>query len=121
MRDPTPTARRRDAGGRLRAADLTGEWTLTMEGPQGLVNMVLELVQRDNEITGTLDGPMGPLQLAGKIEGNEVSFQARVESRGGAYDLLFSGVVEDDKKITGRMRAGGDVTTEFTAERVEKT
>lgn len=92
-----------------------------MEGPQGLVNMILELVQQGDEISGTLDGPMGRLQLRGEIEDDEVSFRARVESPGGGYDLLFSGIVSENKKIVGRMHAGEDITTEFTAERVEKS
>ncbi len=101
---------------------LTGDWSLAMEGPQGMVRMTLKLVQKDEKITGTLDGPMGSLELAGEIEESEVSFWATVESPNGAFDLRFTGTVEDNKKIVGWMEAGGgEVSTAFTAQRVEKS
>lgn len=103
-------------------AGLTGDWALTMEGPQGTVNITLKLVQEGTKITGTLDGPMGALEVAGEIEAADVSFWASVETPNGVFDLLFTGAVEEDKKIVGWMEAGGgEFSTEFTATRVEKS
>ncbi len=103
-------------------SDLTGDWSLAMEGPQGMVRMTLKLVQEDNQITGTLDGPMGLLELAGEIEEGEVSFWASVETPNGGFELRFTGTVEENQKIVGWMEAGGgEVSTEFTAQRVEKS
>ncbi len=100
--------------------DVTGDWSLTMEGPQGMVNMEVVFKQEDGELTGTLNGPMGSTELGGKIEGAQISFWITVDTPNGAFDLLFSGKVEENKKISGVMEAdGGGVSSDFTAERRE--
>ncbi len=99
---------------------LTGDWSLAMEGPQGLVNIALKLVQKGKEITGTLDGPMGSLEIAGEIEEADVTFWASVDTPDGVFDLVFAGTLEENKKIAGWMDAG-EFSAEFTATRVEKS
>ncbi len=100
--------------------DVTGAWSLTMEGPQGMVNMEVVFKQEDGELTGTLNGPMGSTELGGEIEGSQISFRISVENPNGTFDLLFSGKVEENKKISGVMKAGdGGVSSDFTAVRRE--
>ena len=99
---------------------LTGDWSLAMEGPQGAVNVALKLVQEGKEITGTLDGPMGSLEIAGEVEEADVTFWASVDTPDGFFDLVFAGTVEENKKIAGWMEAG-EFSAEFTATRVEKS
>ena len=101
-------------------ADVTGDWSLAMEGPQGMVNMEVAFHQDHGELTGTLNGPMGSTELGGEIEGTEISFWISVETPNGAFDLVFNGKVEENKKISGVMQAeGGEFPSNFTAVRKE--
>ena len=104
-------------------AGLTGEWTLALEGPQGMMTMTLKMTQTDKELVGTLAGEMGELEIAGEVDGEEVAFWASFESPdGGYFDISFAGTVEENKKIAGWMEAGGgQFSAEFTAHRVEKS
>ena len=53
------------------APDVTGNWSIMFDGPQGMVRMETMFAQEDEEITGTISGPMGSgVELAGRIEGN---------------------------------------------------
>ena len=100
--------------------DVTGAWSLAMEGPQGMVNMELVFKQEGGELTGTVNGPMGSTELGGEIDGVQISFWISVDTPNGAFELLFSGEVEENKKISGVMKAGdGEFSSDFTAERRE--
>ena len=103
------------------ATNVTGEWSLSMQGPQGMVHMEIELAQdQEGAITGTLNGPMGTAEVTGLTEGNEIMFYIMVESPDGDYGLLFTGAVEENKKIVGKMEnEGGEISVDFTAERKE--
>ena len=99
---------------------LTGTWALRMRGPQGLVNMTLKLVQSGEEVRGTIDGPMGLLDLRGAVDGSEFRFNVEVQTPTGAFDMVFTGVVEDADRLVGSMAASGaEVISPFTATRVE--
>jgi len=102
------------------APNVTGEWSLAMDAPQGMVSMEIVFVQEGTKISGTLNGPMGLAELNGEIDGNEIVFRISVESPGGTFDLIFTGKVEDNNKISGMMESGGGAfSVEFTAERKE--
>ncbi len=102
------------------APNVTGEWSLTMEAPQGMVSMEIVFAQEGPEISVTLNGPMGSTELNGEIEGDKIVFQISVESPGGTFDLIFTGKVEENNKISGTMEGGGGgFSVEFTAVRKE--
>ncbi len=102
------------------APNVTGEWSLTMEAPQGMVSMEIVFAQEGTEVSGTLNGPMGLTELNGEIEGNEIVFRISVESPDGPFDLIFTGKVEENNKISGMMESGsGEFSVEFTAVRKE--
>ena len=101
------------------APDVTGEWSLAMDAPQGMVSMEIVFVQEGTELSGTLNGPMGLTELTGAIEGNEIVFRIAVESPNGTFALSFTGKVEENNKISGIMEGSGGFSVEFTAERKE--
>ena len=105
---------------RQEAPNVTGKWSLAMEAPQGMVSMEIVFAQEGTEISGTLNGPMGMTELNGEIEGDEILFWISVESPDGAFDLIFTGKVEENNKISGMMESGdAGFSVEFTAERKE--
>ena len=102
------------------APNVTGEWSLVMEAPQGMVSIEIVFAQEGTEVSGTLNGPMGLRELNGEIEGNEIVFRISVESPDGSFDLIFTGKVEENNKISGMMESGdGEFSVEFAAERKE--
>ena len=101
--------------------NVTGEWSLTMEGPQGMVAMEIVFAQdEDLAIVGTLNGPMGETEVTGAIEGDEIMFWIMFETPGGDVGMFFTGKVEENKRIVGEVDIQqGEFLTEFTAERKE--
>lgn len=92
-----------------------------MEGPQGLVQMTLTIEQIDEELRGTVAGPMGESPLTGSVEGQKVSFSIVIDS-GPGFEMAFDGTLAKDEQgevIRGTMHSG-DVTAEFTAHRTPR-
>lgn len=103
---------------------VSGDWIMTVQSDQGAMDMNLMFKQEGNEITGTLDGPMGMIEIAGEIdEEDNLAFWASIEIPDGSgyFDLYFSGTVAENKTIAGTMDGGGgQFTADFTAKRKEK-
>ena len=74
---------------------VTGTWQLTMETPFGVQTPLLE-VKDDN--TGTLTGTAGstPLEQL-NVDGQSLSFTAKVATPMGSFPVSFSASVEGDK------------------------
>lgn len=104
-----------------RPADISGNWALKMEGPQGLVQMTLAVEQIDGELRGTVEGPMGSSALTGTVEGETVAFSIVIDS-GPGFEMSFRGTVATDEEgdvIRGTMHSG-DVEAEFVARRAPR-
>ena len=89
------------------ALDVTGNWSVMFDGPQGMVRMETMFAQDDEEITGTVSGPMGSgVELAGKIEGNTIAFAFRIDMAQTSIRMSFTGEVSKDEE-SGRMTIAG--------------
>jgi hypothetical protein len=102
--------------------DLTGEWSLRMNGPQGLVHMTLRIAQNGDALSGTAEGPMGTAELTGGIDDESFSFSLAIDS-GPGFVMMFTGRFHreaEGDRLAGTMRAG-EIAAEFSAERVERT
>ena len=91
----------------LQEADVTGEWVLTMETPNGAQDMNVTFAQEGTEVTGTIVFPQGEQELTGSVEGNALSFSVSVDTPNGVFELAFSSTVEENKTMSGMMSAGG--------------
>ena len=89
------------------APDVTGDWSVMFDGPQGMVRMETMFAQDDEEITGTVSGPMGSgVELAGKIEGSSIAFEFRINMAETSIRMSFTGEVSKDEE-SGRMTIAG--------------
>ncbi|MEJ7605922.1 MAG: hypothetical protein WKF37_06570 [Bryobacteraceae bacterium] len=81
----------------LFAADVTGKWSAEMEGRDGNKRAVtLNLKADGDKLTGTVAGPRGDNEiLDGKISGDDISFNVKMEMNGESRVIPYSG------KITG--------------------
>jgi len=81
-----------------RAADVDGKWTGSLDTPMGAVQVGFTFKADGTTLTGSSTGPDGS-ELAiknGKIDGDKVSFMLSIDFGGMALDLNYSGVVKAD-------------------------
>ena len=113
------------------AADVTGKWTYEMAGRQGgnPRPVTLNLKADGSKLTGTVTGMMGrggggggPQDMEiqnGKVDGNNVSFETKMEFNGNARITKYEGTLSGDElklKVT-RETQNGPQTNEVTAKR----
>lgn len=99
------------------AADITGTWKATAEGPNGTLERTFIFHQDGTKLTGkTISSRFGesPIQ-DGKIEGDTLSFTITMNFNGEEMKVSYNGKVEGDQiKLTAE--AGGN-TFEWTAKK----
>ena len=114
------------------AADVTGKWTYEMAGRQGgnPRPVTLNLKADGSKLTGTVTGMMGrggggggtPPEMEimnGKVDGNNVSFETKMEFQGNTRITKYDGTLAGDElklKVT-RETQNGPQTNEVTAKR----
>jgi hypothetical protein len=80
-----------------------GKWNITIDTPMGVKTGVLELHVDGNALTGSLsDGDHHVAISHGQIEGNKLSWQAKI-TKPMRLSFKFSALVEDGR-ITGTAR-----------------
>jgi hypothetical protein len=82
-----------------RAADVDGKWTGSLDTPMGAVQIGFTFKADGATLSGTTTGPDGselPIKN-GKIEGDKITFVVSVDFGGMAFDLNYSGVVKPEQ------------------------
>lgn len=91
------------AAARARAADVDGKWTGSLDTPMGAVQVGFNFKADGPALTGTTTGPDGA-EVAiknGKIDGDKISFVVTIDFGGMMFDLNYTGVVAaDTAKLT---------------------
>jgi hypothetical protein len=80
------------------AADVDGKWTGSLDTPMGAIQVGFTFKADGTTLTGTSTGPDGG-DIAiknGKIDGNKISFLVSIDFGGMALDLNYTGVVKPD-------------------------
>lgn len=82
---------------------LTGIWTLTVEQHFGLK---LELTQKKNALTGSLDWPHGdPVKLVGTVKGDTVTFSGDSTGENFSVHIDSTGSRKADGTMAGTLNA----------------
>jgi len=79
--------------------DINGRWSATVTGPNSdSATSALNLKASGSQVTGTFTHPKGlDLEIQnGKLQGNQVSFDATAKVKGETYRLHYSGVIKSD-------------------------
>jgi hypothetical protein len=106
----------------LMAADVTGKWAAEVQGRNGQTrNISFAFKQDGSTLTGTMVGPMGrEVEISnGKAEGDNISFDVKMEFQGNAATIHYTGTVEGSSLKMKSQREGSDRTQEFTAKKSE--
>jgi hypothetical protein len=81
---------------------VTGTWTLTVEH----FGLKLELAQKKNVVTGTLDWPHGdPIKLTGAFTGGTLTFGGESGGENFSIRIDSTGTLKADGTMTGTLRA----------------
>jgi hypothetical protein len=99
-------------------ASVAGNWTMTVNGPQGPIAVGLVLAQDGKKLTGTLSSQMGDTTLEGEYADGKISFWIEFQGGGGSMQITFAGTLKDDGTIEGTASSQmGDMI--WTAERAK--
>jgi hypothetical protein len=99
------------------AADITGNWKATAEGPNGPMERTFTFKQDGTKLTGeTVSSMVGKSTITnGKVEGDTVSFTITADFGGNAMTINYTGKIAGSE-IKLKSEAG-DNTFEWTAKK----
>ena len=94
----------------------TGKWDVTMNTPMGAQKGVLDIAVDGDQLTGTMSGAQGKLELTdGKADGNKLSWKASM-TQPMPMTLEFDATVDGDA-ISGNVKLGAFGTSTFSGSR----
>lgn len=103
------------------AADITGTWKATAEGPNGTMERTFVFKQDGTKLTGeTTSQMMGKSTITdGKVEGDDVTFTITVNFQDNPMKLNYKGKVTGNEiKFTVESPMGGGRNMEWLAKKV---
>ena len=98
--------------------DLTGDWVLTVESPNGTGTRDVTFLQEGDELTGDIASTQAAGPLTGKVDGNKVTFIAIVMMDSGPFEITYAGTITGNE-IEGTVEFGSYGGGTFTGRRVE--
>jgi hypothetical protein len=96
--------------------DVTGDWAVTVESPQGPVTIDAMMKQAGEELTGTIVSPMGSVDFKGKVIKDAIEVAYTMDMQGNAVQITMTGKVAGDS-IAGNFSFGGLGEVPWTAKR----
>ena len=104
----------------LSAADLTGKWKATAEGPNGSMERTFDFKVDGAKLTGeTTSSMMGKSALMnGKVDGDSFSFSITVKFQDNEMQVSYKGKVTGNDIAMTATFAGGDQTMEWKGKRL---
>jgi hypothetical protein len=82
----------------VRAADVDGKWTGSLDTPMGAIPMEFNFKADGATLSGSQSGPDGgqiPI-MNGKVDGNKISFTVSIDVGGMSLDFAYTGTVSPD-------------------------
>jgi hypothetical protein len=104
------------------AADtsIAGSWNVSTSIAGNDGSMVCTFTQKEATLKGTCTGEDGDHAVTGKIDGNKVTWQYKIDYNGQPLTLLFSGAVDSDSRFAGTVDVDPmGVTGDFSAKRAK--
>jgi len=103
------------------AADISGNWKATAEGPNGAMERTFTFKVDGNKVTGeSTSSMMGKSQISdGKIEGDTVTFTLTGKFGDNEVKLNYKGKISGNEiKFTSEMAGGGGQAIEWVAKKM---
>lgn len=97
--------------------DITGKWKMVADAGGQIINIDLDMKQKDADFTGTISSMLGGGTVEnGKVSGTNVTADCKVDVQGQPVTLKMEGKVDGDK-MTGNLSGPGLPPISFTATR----
>jgi autotransporter translocation and assembly factor TamB len=96
--------------------DITGQWEMTVESPQGQMVITANYKQQGETLTGTHVSEMGESPLKGTVKGADIEYTITIDMGGQVMSIVHKAKVDGDTiKGTADIEGMGSIT--FTAKR----
>lgn len=77
-------------------SDVSGQWDLTVNSPQGTNNPTLTLKADGGKLTGTMKGRRGEIPITGTINGSDIKITYTVKVQDNDLTVTLTGKVSGD-------------------------
>jgi hypothetical protein len=98
------------------STNVSGNWKLTFETPNGPASPSLVLKQEGEKLTGTYKGRFGESPLEGAVKGKEIKFTVKVNAQGQEIQLEYAGTVEG-VTMKGKVKFGDQGEADFSGKK----
>ena len=98
------------------STNVSGNWKLTFETPNGAANPSVVLKQEGEKLTGTYKGRFGESPLEGAVKGKEIKFTVKVNAQGQEFLLEYAGAVDGDT-MKGKVKFGDMGEADFSGKK----
>jgi hypothetical protein len=98
------------------ATNVTGNWKLTIETPNGTGGPSVVFKQEGEELTGTYKGRFGDAPLKGTVKGKDIKFSVKVSAQGQDIQVDYEGTVDGDT-MKGKVKFGEMGEGNFTGKK----
>jgi hypothetical protein len=96
--------------------NITGEWEMTVDSPQGQMVMTAKFKQEGETLTGSHSSEMGEFPLKGTVKGVDIEYTLSLDMGGQQMTIVHKAKVEGEI-IKGSANLGEMGTITFTAKR----
>lgn len=100
------------------AVDLSGEWDLVVQSPNGTGTRTLTLVQTGDSITGTVSSSRASGELEGLVEGDTLTFTALLMMESGPFPVTYRGTFTGEE-MSGTIDFGDYGSGTFSGRRAK--
>src|SRR5205807_1264164 len=87
------------------ATNVTGEWNLTVESPNGTGTPTVTFKQDGETLTGTYKGRLGEAPLKGTVKDNDIKFSLTISPQGQEIQIDYTGTLDGDT-MKGKVKFG---------------
>jgi D-glucosaminate-6-phosphate ammonia-lyase len=98
------------------AADVSGNWNLSVETQRGTTTPTMTLAQKGEALTGTYHSQRGDQPMTGTIKGNDVKLSYTIGGGDRSMTINYEGKLEGDT-ISGKVQMGQMGEGKFTAKK----
>ena len=98
--------------------DVTGTWLFQVETQAGSGTPTVTFKQSGDKLTGHYSSTnLGEADLTGTVKGRSIAFTFAASAQGMTLDVAYSGTIESNDAIKGKINIAGLAEGTFTAKR----
>ncbi|HVN04609.1 MAG TPA: hypothetical protein VMT86_09345 [Bryobacteraceae bacterium] len=103
------------ASASLLARDISGNWEFSVDTAAGSGSPSFVFKQDGESLTGTYNGLFGKADVKGTVKGDQVDFQFKFDYSGQSGVAHYTGTIESDTKMKGKVEIGDLAEGTWTA------